>query len=517
MANKAVFMRGAAARARATDAVNLAGGNAYELPPKQALAQIAITGTFAATFYAGGAAQIDGLLKAAAETGPEFAAKAAVYARTKGYMKDTPAFLLARLSIDSPELFERAFPKVVDSARVLRTFVQIMRSGAVGRRSLGSLPKRMVRQWFAARRADAVFRADVGNDPSLPDILRMVHPRPETDEKRALYGYLLGKDHDAAALPEIVRAFENFRSNPSGTAPDVSFLRLSSLDLSEDHWRDIARTASWTTTRMNLNTFLRHGVFADAETTRLVAERLRDPDQIRRARAFPYHLLAAYANTDERIPFAVREALQDAMETATANVPRFEGKIYVLPDVSGSMSNPATGTREGSSSKVRCIDVAALVAAAVVRQNPEAEILPFEGEVVAADINPRDSIMTNAQKLAAIGGGSTNCSAPLALLNRRRAAGDLVVYVSDYESWVDGNRYRCTATMREWELFRRRNPDARMVCIDINPEPTHQTYARPDIFQVGGFSDAVFDLLAAVARGEAGGEAWVEAIEATEV
>ena len=82
----------------------------------------------------------------------------------------------------------------------------------------------------------------------------------------------------------------------------------------------------------------------------------------------------------------------------------------------------------------RCIDVAAPVTAAVVRKNPSAVVLPFEQDVVPISVNPRDSVMTNAEKLASIGGGGTNCSAPLAQLNRSQARGDLVIFISDNES-----------------------------------------------------------------------------------
>ena len=51
--------------------------------------------------------------------------------------------------------------------------------------------------------------------------------------------------------------------------------------------------------------------------------------------------------------------------------------------------------------------------------------------------NPRDSIMTNAKTLASFGGGGTNCSAALEYVNRKAGKGDLVIYVSDNESWVD--------------------------------------------------------------------------------
>jgi 60 kDa SS-A/Ro ribonucleoprotein len=87
------------------------------------------------------------------------------------------------------------------------------------------------------------------------------------------------------------------------------------------------------------------------------------------------------------------------------------------------MSSPITGYRKGATTAVRCIDVAALVAAAVLRKNPRAEVLPFEHKVVKVDLNSRDSVMTNAARLASVGRSGTNCSAPLALLNGRKARG----------------------------------------------------------------------------------------------
>ncbi|MGB0746391.1 MAG: ATP-binding cassette domain-containing protein, partial [Alphaproteobacteria bacterium] len=42
----------------------------------------------------------------------------------------------------------------------------------------------------------------------IADVLKMVHPKPETPSRKALYGYLIGKAHDAEALPQLVRDFE---------------------------------------------------------------------------------------------------------------------------------------------------------------------------------------------------------------------------------------------------------------------------------------------------------------------
>jgi 60 kDa SS-A/Ro ribonucleoprotein len=402
----------------------------------------------------------------------------------------------------------------VDNGKMLRNFVQIVRSGAAGRKSLGTAPKRLVREWLDARAPEAVFRASVGQSPSLADILKMVHPRPRDAEREALYGYVLGREFRAEALPELVRGFEAFKAGDHARVPDVPFQMLTALDLGAAEWTAVARRAPWQTTRMNLNTFARHGVFEQPGMAELVARRLADPEQVRKARVFPYQLMVAYTNADGRVPDIVRDALQDAMEAAVSNVPRVEGKVYVFPDVSGSMQSPVTGYRKGSTTKVRCVDVAALVAAAFVRRNPRAEVLAFEHEVVEGlRLNPRDSVMTNAQKLASVGGGGTNCSAPLRLLNERRAEGDLVVYVSDNESWVDAGAGRGTATMQEWAAFKRRNPRAKMACVDVQPYKTVQAANSPDVLNVGGFSDQVFEVLAGFAEGRRGADQWVEAVE----
>jgi 60 kDa SS-A/Ro ribonucleoprotein len=480
VANKTLFQSLVGKLLPRTDVANEAGGAAYQLSPKGALAQYAATGCLNGTYYASAREQLERVLELAANVDASFVAKTAVYARERAFMKDMPALLLAHLSAREPDLFARAFPRVVTDARMLRTFVQILRSGAVGRKSLGSRPKRLVRAWLAALDGDAVFRASVGQDPSLADIVKMVHPKPDTAERRALYGYLLGKAHDAALLPETVKAFEAFTAGAASEVPDVPFVLLTALPLGRREWVAIARQASWQTTRMNLATFARHGVFEEAEMAELVAAKLRDEAAIRRARVFPYQLLAAWTMATD-LPRVVKDALEDAMELATANVPAVEGKVFVFPDTSGSMSSPVTGHRRGATSKVSCLDVAALVTAALLRKNPDAEVLPFAQGVKKARLNPRDAVTTNAAALAALGGGGTSCSAPLAELNRRRAVGDLVVYVSDNQSWIDVRAGRGTATMQEWARFRDRNPEAKLLCIDLQPYGTTQAGDRADV------------------------------------
>lgn len=513
MANKTLFQSIFGGLIAAADAVNSEKAPAYALSPKQALAQYAATGCFNRTFYASADEQLDRVLELCDAVGPEFVAKVAVYVRRSAYMKDMPALLCAWLSARSPKLHEAVFAQVIDNAKMLRTYVQILRSGVVGRKSLGTAPKRLVRQWLAERDEESLFRASVGQDPSVADILKMVHPKPAGERREAFYGYMLGRSYDAAKLPELVVQYERFKSGDSAEMPDLPFTMLSALPLSQADWAGIAARASWQTTRMNLNTFVRHGVFEQPGMDEIVAARLRDAGEVARARVFPYQLLTAYSNCDPQVPRIVRDALQDAMDLAVANVPAIQGKVYVCPDVSGSMKSPVTGYRQGATTAVKCIDVAALVAASILRKNPSAEVLPFEESVIGLELNPRDSIMTNAQRLASIGGGGTNCSAPVALLNQRGARGDLIISVSDNQSWVDRGPGRGTGLMHVWQRFRKRNPQAKLVCLDIQPNRTTQAQQREDILNIGGFSDQVFEVISAFASGELDGDHWVRRIE----
>jgi 60 kDa SS-A/Ro ribonucleoprotein len=127
-------------------------------------------------------------------------------------------------------------------------------------------------------------------------------------------------------------------------------------------------------------------------------------------------------------------------------------------------------------------------------------------------------VMTNARYLASLPSGGTACSAPLRHLNARSATGDLVLYVSDNQSWADfalqgrTPATRGTVMAEEWERFRVKSPRARLVLIDLQPNASTQVAERDDVLNVGGFSDAVFEIVSLFAKGELGSDHFVGAI-----
>lgn len=521
------------------DTVNDAGGKAYALSDKAALAQYAMTGTFGATYYVDAEMQLNRLIELTENVSSKFIAKLAVYSREKGMMKDVPAFLCAILSDKDASILKNIFPKVIDNGRMLRNFVQVVRSGKAGRKSFGTSVKKMIQRWFDTRSDYALFRDSVGNDPSIADVIKMVHPCPKNPTREALYAYLIGKTvvykksemkkneqgrYETVLfdnLPEIVQKYEKYKQNvlagkDAGSPPDVEFRLLTALNLKDSDWTEIARNAPWQMTRMNLATFARHNVFKDTSMVNVIAERLVNAEQIKKSNVFPYQLLVAYKNT-ENIPVKISNALQDALEIATENIPKFNSeKIVVLVDTSGSMGSSVTGNRGSITSKVSCVDVAGLFASAILRKNENAQVLLFDTSVYKTKLNPRDSVMTNAQKCAK-GGGGTNVGQALEYVANNYKDTELVIIISDNESWMDTSYSRSTESQNQWGRILKNNSKAKLVCLDIVPNKTTQVKESKNVLNVGGFNDSVFNIINLFVNNEIAGEHFVGEIEKLQI
>lgn len=527
MANKSLFASLTSRLPRA-NAVNEAGGRAYKLEPKHALAQVAATGTFGNAFYSTAETQLDEVLKLIDEVDDnQYLAKLALYAREKAFMKDMPAALLVVLSVRDTQLMHKVFDRVVDNGRVLRTVFQMIRSGQFknkagkGRIGLSSSVQRAFQRWLNTASVGKLLSAAIGNDPSLRDILRMARPTPKNNARRAMFGWLTDKEvgkwapATEADLPAEVQSLIAYRNSESeeaqaliaGGLDNVRWDLLSDAAKGPKVWAALARKMGPQALRMNLNTLLRHDVLKSDAMVDYVASRIADEAEIRRAKQFPYQYFAAYLNADDNVPQKIKTALHKAAEIACGNVPALPGPVVIGLDTSGSMSCAVTGNRgRGATSKMRCIDVAALFAAAILRRNPDSVVIPFDTSAYDAKIDPNDSILSIAERLAKYGGGGTDCSLPLVAANqkhaKRRFAG--VVLVSDNESWVGTGRHGSTGVMTAWEAFvanqrklasNEANP--KLVCIDLQPYQTVQACERADIMNIGGFSDAVFNVISA--------------------
>ncbi len=337
-----------------------------------------------------------------------------------------PALLTALLSTrPETELLKAVFPRTIDTVPLLRLFVYIMRSGMIGRHSLGTLPKRLVLDWLAARSDEEIYHASLetsgvaGHLPTLTDIIRMVHPKPETASRRALYGFLLGRFYDEADLPVIVRATELDASQPKA---------------------------------------------------------------------------------------AVSESKP---------IPTLHGKVHVFVDVSRSLHSEYAPS-------VRFLDLAAEIISTLKQANPSVECAAFAQNVIPLRIETETSTSEIATMLTAFDGKETSCHAALRYVNEHALSPDMVILLSDNESWRTLNAPTNIAFMREWEQFRHRKPDARLLCYDLQPDTfpvqhsTPQT-ERADILRLGGYSPDIFQTIAQFSHGAFTPEHWQNALQSLRI
>jgi 60 kDa SS-A/Ro ribonucleoprotein len=480
MANKNVFK--SAGSKKVVTVKNRAGGSAVALNAKETLAKYVVTCTFNDTYYASGKEHLDELKDVISKIDDnEFIAKAAIYSRKTAGMKDMPAYLLNVLYDRDRELFAKVFDQVIDSGRMLRTFVQLARSDAFGRNLSIRAMRRSFQNWFDGKSSGWLFRNSLGNDPSFADIIKMTHVKGNKNQD--LFSYFLGKKYNVDNLPEDLKLYLAWQKDRSLDLPEVNFRLLDSYKLSTNEWAKVMRSCSWNTLRMNLATFTRQEVFKSRDNLKYACEKLQSemPKNV-----FPYEVFAAYKMNEDNLMLA--NALNEVMEKSVENLPEIKGKTLIAIDVSGSMSSKLS-----DKSSVRCVDVAAMFGACVSRKCENSRVVTFDTDIRSDTTNPKDSILTLAKKLSASGGG-TSISSVLDYIEVKNIKVDNVIIISDNESWADRSSWQGSTFADKWNKMTTKG--MKLISIDLVPNAyTNAPTSRKNNLCVGGFNDSVWGVI----------------------
>ncbi|NJL53695.1 hypothetical protein HC928_00220 [bacterium] len=74
------------------------------------------------------------------------------------------------------------------------------------------------------------------------------------------------------------------------------------------------------------------------------------------------------------------------------------------------------------------------------------------------------------------------------------------------------HNYRAHSLANEWTLFKKNNKSTKMVLIDILANQTTQAKSAPDVLNVGGFSDQVFEVVNEFVTGNGTPTFWTDKI-----
>lgn len=161
------------------DTTNGAGEPAFKYSTaERQLTQVVCCGTLSDTFYVTAEVQLDDILNLSKNVSTEFICKLALYAKAVGKMRATSALLTTIVAVRDPALFKRNANDLLDFI-ALRTFCKIIRSGKLGRRSFGSSLRNAINAFLESRTEYEILMGNIGNDPSLGDIVKMTHPKPK--------------------------------------------------------------------------------------------------------------------------------------------------------------------------------------------------------------------------------------------------------------------------------------------------------------------------------------------------
>jgi hypothetical protein len=255
-------------------------------------------------------------------------------------------------------------------------------------------------------------------------------------------------------------------------------------------WEAVIPSMGYMALLRNLRNFDECGVSDDVAAT--VAARLADQVHVSKSRQFPFRFLSAY-----RAAPSLRwgHALEQALTAATSNIPLLKGRTLVLVDTSGSMGTPVSGK-----SQIRHVDVGALFGVALAARGADVDLVGYANGVFSHPLQRGGSVLRQTEafcnRIGEVGHGTETVSA----LRSSFRGHDRAVVVTDgqaFRSWGGGSV--TDAIPANVPLFGVDTAGYSVSSIDTS---------KPNRYQIGGFSDAMFKMMDLLSRGRDAGWPW---------
>ena len=197
------------------------------------------------------------------------------------------------------------------------------------------------------------------------------------------------------------------------------------------------------------------------------------------------------------------KSLEAAASHTAENIPGFEENTRVLLacDVSGSMCSPVS-----KNSSVMCYHIG-LLFSMLMKQRCKNVVTGMFGDVWKTFDMPSDSILQNTVDMLSHKGEvgySTNGHKVIEWLIKEHREMDKVMLFTDCILWSSEGSSHNDPLAKNWDRYKREvAPHARLYIFDLagyGQSPI--SMKRDDVFFIAGWSDKVFDILAAVERGK---------------
>lgn len=270
------------------------------------------------------------------------------------------------------------------------------------------------------------------------------HPEVHGTALGTLFKYVIDRRHDNVDfIPldlEMIAANKNLRERTfkASNLADIDLLKRAgftwedTLSYAGDRvpkaklWESLidADALGYMAVIRNLRNMDEAGI-SKAHTKKLV-EMIEDPERVAKSRQLPFRFFSAYnAAPSDRW----KQALTEALDYSTANIPKLPGRTLVLVDTSGSMEGKLSD-RSG----VRYVDVAALFGVALARNASKVDLYGFGDGVFKHELAYGGSVLGQTQQFVRRVGEAGHGTQIAASIQRTFAGHDRVVIFTDMQT-----------------------------------------------------------------------------------
>ena len=501
--------------------MNHAGEKAYSLSPEMELYAAVVTWSLNDSFYEKDNSRLDRLRSLIAKCDPEFVGKLAVYARTKMYMRSVPLVLVTELAKlhSGNNLVARVTDGVIGRADEITELLACyeMLNARKGTKKLNRLSKQMQKGLSSAfNRFDEYQFAKYNRNTNvkLRDALFLVHPKAKDELQQLLFNKIVNGDLQTPYTWETELSALGQISFDSAEARAAAF---------KAKWEELIDSGKvgYMALMRNLRNIMEAGV--SYQHIQKVCAVLSSPAQVAKAKQFPFRYLSAYREllkADAQTPAQsftqklgalfqnskgytgeVLDALEKAVQASAVNIKGFDEdtRVMLACDVSGSMQKAVS-----AKSTVLLYDVGLMLAMLLQSRCKNVQVGMF-GDFWKTIVVPRNNILANVQTFYSREGEvgySTNGYLVIKDLLDRRVQMDKIMLFTDCQLWNSAGSGDHIQPL--WAQYKRTvAPNAKLYLFDLSGYG--QSPLQPlqnDVYLLAGWSDKVFEVLAALEKGD---------------
>jgi 60 kDa SS-A/Ro ribonucleoprotein len=480
--------------------VNKAGGQAFALTPQMELYTAVATAGLSDQYYEKASEKLNRLRSLLAATDPVFAAKLAIYAREKMYLRSIPLVMaveLAKQQTGKPlvgKLTEKVVQRADEITELLAYYA--IANERQGVKQLNRLSKQLQKGLATAfNKFDEYQFAKYNSDSAikLRDALFIVHPKAKDEAQQAIF--------DKIAKDELTTPY----------TWEVELSALGQQRFASDKEKQAAVKAKWEelifsnkmgymATLRNLRNILQAEV--SREALQKVCAYIGNAEAVGKSKQLPFRFLSAYREL-KAAPLGqtgkVLEALEAAVLASAANIAGYndDTRVVIAADVSGSMQQPIS-----PKSKVLYYDIA-LMLAMLLQSRCENVITGMFGDTWKAIGVPKTNILANVEEFYQREGEvgySTNGYLVIKDLLKRQRVVDKVMMFTDCQLWNSNHGNETIAGL--WKQYKQMAPAAKLYLFDLAGHGNVPlSVERHDVFLIAGWSDKIFQVLEAVETG----------------